>query len=127
MKTTIFHPGHGIPMQWWQERETLYAPICSGTMSPGTYGDSNLYVCRLSNGWSVVIVIPSDYLISKENLFLMNLGLLEELNRANQNDKAVVISSFYVADDAKQPEKMPSEFYTLVRREAQSIRSGPCI
>lgn len=46
-------------------------------------GDGNLYVCRLSNGWSVVIVIPSDYLISKENLLLMNLGLvLNILNMA---------------------------------------------
>ena len=47
---------------------------------------------------------------------------LEELNRANQNDKALVVNSFYVADDEKQREKMASEFYTLVRKEAQEYQ-----
>lgn len=43
-------------------------------------------------------------------------------NRANQNDKALVVNSFYVADDEKQREKMASEFYTLVRKEAQEYQ-----
>ena len=47
---------------------------------------------------------------------------LEELNRANQNDKALVVNSFYVADDEKQRDKMASEFYTLVRKEAQEYQ-----
>ena len=52
-------------------------------------GSGNLYVCRLSNGWSVVIVIPSDYLISKENLLLMNLGLV--LNIMNMAITSVLL------------------------------------
>lgn len=47
---------------------------------------------------------------------------LEELNRANQNDKALVVNSFFVADDDKQRDKMTSEFYTLVRKEAQEYQ-----
>ena len=47
---------------------------------------------------------------------------LEELNHANQNDKALVVNSFYVADDEQQRENMTSEFYTLVRREAQEYQ-----
>ncbi len=46
-------------------------------------GKGNLYMCKLSNGWGAVIIIPSDYLISKENLLLINLGLfLNTLNMA---------------------------------------------
>lgn len=48
--------------------------------------------------------------------------LLEELNRVNRNEKALVVNSFYVADDAKQRDKMATEFYALVRREAQEYQ-----
>lgn len=36
---------------------------------------SNLYACRLSNGWSVVIAIPNNYLISEKHLRLLDIGL----------------------------------------------------
>lgn len=37
--------------------------------------DYNLYVCKLSSGWSVVIAIPRENLISQKHMLLMNLGL----------------------------------------------------
>lgn len=37
--------------------------------------DYNLYVCKLSSGWSVVIAIPREDLISQKHMLLMNLGL----------------------------------------------------
>lgn len=37
--------------------------------------DYNLYACKLSSGWSVVIAIPSENLIPPEHMLLINLGL----------------------------------------------------
>lgn len=37
--------------------------------------DYNLYVCKLSSGWSAVIAIPSENLISQKHMLLMDLGL----------------------------------------------------
>lgn len=37
--------------------------------------DRDIYVQQLSNGWNVVIAIPSDQLLSREHMILMNLGL----------------------------------------------------
>lgn len=37
--------------------------------------DYDLYVCKLSSGWSVAIAIPRENLISSEHMLLMNLGL----------------------------------------------------
>lgn len=37
--------------------------------------DYNLYVCKLSNGWSVGVAIPEENLISTNRMLLMNLGL----------------------------------------------------
>ena len=64
------------------------------------------------------------YFIPRDKMHKVDLfeDFLEELNRANQNDKALVVNSFYVADDEKQREKMASEFYTLVRKEAQEYQ-----
>lgn len=64
------------------------------------------------------------YFVPRDKMHKVDLfeDFLEELNRANQNDKALVANSFYVADDEKQREKMASEFYTLVRREAQEYQ-----
>ena len=47
---------------------------------------------------------------------------LEALNHANRNDKPLIVNSFYVADDDKQREKMTTEFYNLVRKEAQEYQ-----
>ena len=64
------------------------------------------------------------YFVPRDKMHKVDLfeDFLEELNRANQNDKALVVNSFYVADDEKQREKMVSEFYTLVRKEAQEYQ-----
>ena len=64
------------------------------------------------------------YFVPRDKMHKVDLfeDFLEELNRANQNDKALVVNSFYVADDEKQREKMASEFYTLVRKEAQEYQ-----
>lgn len=35
----------------------------------------NVYVCELSNGWSVIIQIPSNDLIPPQHMSIMNLGL----------------------------------------------------
>lgn len=43
----------------------------AGTVKEGY----NLYVYKLSSGWSVVIAIPSENLISPKHMLLMNLGL----------------------------------------------------
>ena len=52
--------------------------------------DHNLYVCKMSSGWSVVISIPSENLISQEHMLLMDLGL--GLNVLNM----VIITVFLV-------------------------------
>ena len=64
------------------------------------------------------------YFVPRDKMHKVDLfeDFLEELNRANQNDKALVVNSFFVADDAKQRDKMASEFYTLVRKEAQEYQ-----
>ena len=64
------------------------------------------------------------YFVPRDKMHKVDLfeDFLEELNRANQNEKALVVNSFYVADDEKQREKMASEFYTLVRKEAQEYQ-----
>lgn len=64
------------------------------------------------------------YFVPRDKMHKVDLfeDFLEELNRANQNDKALVVNSFFVADDDKQRDKMASEFYTLVRREAQEYQ-----
>ena len=64
------------------------------------------------------------YFIPRDKMHKVNLfeDFLEELNRANQNDKALVVNSFFVADDDKQRDKMASEFYALVRKEAQEYQ-----
>ena len=64
------------------------------------------------------------YFVPRDKMHRIDLfeDFLEELNRANQNDKALVVNSFFVADDDKQRDKMTSEFYTLVRKEAQEYQ-----
>ena len=64
------------------------------------------------------------YFVPRDKMHRVDLfeDFLEELNRANQNDKALVVNSFFVADDDKQRDKMTSEFYTLVRKEAQEYQ-----
>ena len=64
------------------------------------------------------------YFVPRDKMHKVDLfeDFLEELNLANQNEKALVVNSFYVADDEKQREKMASEFYTLVRKEAQEYQ-----
>ena len=64
------------------------------------------------------------YFVPRDKMHKVDLfeDFIEELNRANQNDKALVVNSFYVADDEKQRDKMASEFYTLVRKEAQEYQ-----
>ena len=44
------------------------------------------------------------YFVPRDKMHKVDLfeDFLEELNRANQNDKALVVNSFFVADDAKQ-------------------------
>lgn len=37
--------------------------------------DYNLYLCALDNGWSVIVAIPSENLVSQEHVFLMDVGL----------------------------------------------------
>lgn len=60
---------------------TVQADILANTTDEISYyegevkGNYNLYVCKLSSGWSVVIAIPGENLISPEHMFLMNLGL----------------------------------------------------
>ena len=64
------------------------------------------------------------YFVPRDKMHKVDLfeDFLEELNQANQNDKALVVNSFFVADDDKQRDKMASEFYTLVRKEAQEYQ-----
>lgn len=64
------------------------------------------------------------YFVPRDQMHRVDLfeDLLEELNRVNRNEKALVVNSFYVADDAKQRDKMATEFYALVRREAQEYQ-----
>ena len=64
------------------------------------------------------------YFVPRDKMHKADLfeDFLEELNRANQNDKALVVNSFFVADDAKQRDKMAVEFYALVRKEAQEYQ-----
>ena len=66
---------------------TIQADILASTSDEVSYYASapkegyNLYVCKLSSGWSVVIAIPRENLISSRHMFLMNLGLgLNALN-----------------------------------------------
>ena len=64
------------------------------------------------------------YFIPRDKMHKVDLfeDLIGQLDRANQNDKALVVNSFFVADDAKQREKMAAEFYALARREAQEYQ-----
>ena len=64
------------------------------------------------------------YFIPRDKMHQVGLfeDLIEQLNHANRNDKALVVNSFFVADDAKQREKMAGEFYALARREAQEYQ-----
>lgn len=64
------------------------------------------------------------YFIPRHSMHKADLfeDFLGELNRANRNEKALVVNSFFVADDTKQREKMSAEFYALVRREAQEYQ-----
>ena len=77
-----------------------------------------------SQGALPISVYGKLYFAPRDKMHKVGLfeDFLEELNRANQNDKALVVNSFYVADDEKQWEKMASEFYTLVRKEAQEYQ-----
>ena len=64
------------------------------------------------------------YFVPRDNMHKVDLfeDFLEALNRANRNDKPLIVNSFFVADDDKQREKMTAEFYTLVRKEAQEYQ-----
>ena len=64
------------------------------------------------------------YFIPRDKMHKVDLfeDLIGQLDRANRNDKALVVNSFFVADDAKQREKMAAEFYALARREAQEYQ-----
>lgn len=64
------------------------------------------------------------YFIPRDKMHKVDLfeDLIEQLDRANRNDKALVVNSFFVADDARQREKMASEFYALARKEAQEYQ-----
>ena len=64
------------------------------------------------------------YFVPRDKMHKVDLfeDVLEELNRVNQNDKTLLVNSFFVADDEKQRDKMASEFYTLVRKEAQEYQ-----
>lgn len=64
------------------------------------------------------------YFVPRDKMHKVDLfeDFLAELNGANQNDKTLVVNSFFVADDAKQRDKMASEFYALVRKEAQEYQ-----
>ena len=64
------------------------------------------------------------YFVPRDNMHKVDLfeDFLEALNRANRNDKPLIVNSFYVADDDKQREKMTTEFYNLVRKEAQEYQ-----
>lgn len=46
----------------------------------------NLFLCALENGWSVIVAIPSQNLVSDEHMFLMDVGL-----RLNILNVAIVI------------------------------------
>lgn len=59
------------------------------------------------------------YAMHKADLFE---DFIEALNLANQHEKPLVVNSLFVADDAKQREKMTAEFYALVHREAQEYQ-----
>ena len=64
------------------------------------------------------------YFVPRDHMHKVDLfeDFLEALNRANRNDKPLIVNSFFVADDDKQREKMTEEFYTLVRKEAQEYQ-----
>lgn len=64
------------------------------------------------------------YFVPRDNMHKVDLfeDFLEALNRANRNDKPLIVNSFFVADDDKQREKMTAEFYALVRKEAQEYQ-----
>ena len=64
------------------------------------------------------------YFVPRDHMHKVDLfeDFLEALNRANRNDKPLIVNSFFVADDDKQREKMTAEFYTLVRKEAQEYQ-----
>lgn len=48
--------------------------------------------------------------------------LIEALNTVNRHETPLIVNSFFVADDAKQREKMTAEFYVLVRKEVQEYQ-----
>ena len=65
--------------------------------------DYNLYMCKLSSGWNVVIAIPRENLISPKHMLLMNLGL--GLNVVNMAIATTLIirhlhNSRYIRQDA---------------------------
>ena len=62
------------------------------------------------------------YFVPRDHMHKVDLfeDFLEALNRANRNDKPLIVNSFFVADDDKQREKMTAEFYTLVRKEERA-------
>lgn len=65
--------------------------------------DYNLYACKLSSGWNVVIAIPREDLIPQEHMLLMNLGL--GLNVLNMVIATMLIirhlhNSRYIRQDA---------------------------
>ena len=64
------------------------------------------------------------YFVPRDHMYMVDLfeDFLEALNDANQSDKPLVVNSFFVADDDKQREKMTTEFYNLVRKEAQEYQ-----
>ena len=88
---------------------TVQADILADTSNEVSYyagpvkESYNLYVCKLSSGWSVVIAIPREDLISSKHMLLMNLGL--GLNVLNMVITATLIirhlhNSRYIRQDA---------------------------
>ncbi len=87
--------------------------------------DYNLYACNLSSGWSVVMAIPRENLISPKHMLLMNLGL--GLNVLNMVIATTLIirhfhNSRYIRQDALTGLLNKSYLIKQIRRRLK--RSG---
>ena len=73
-QTLAYSVGH-IDLGMSQENILASTPDEISHYAGSIQEDYNLYVCKLSSGWNVVIAIPGENLISQRHMLLMDLGL----------------------------------------------------
>ena len=82
----------------------------------------NMTECFLSQMESLKISVHGRlFFVPRKNMHMLALfeDFIEELNRNNRRGGTLTVNSMFVIDDAKQRDKMTTEFYAATRKEIE--------